>query len=319
MHTRSPSLLLLVAGLLLTACASHDPPPAAVDEAAYSAALTAWKASRADAIDGPHGWITLVGLWWLHEGNNTVGSDSSSDIVLPRDRAPGQVGVVRVAGQTVTFETAPHVAVTADDHPVSSVPLSADTASTPTVLRLGSLTLRLLERSGQWALRAKDTAHPLRTTFAGLRYFPVDTTWRLHGWFRRHRPVDSLRIVTIVNTVERQASPGAVEFVVGGRRYRLDAVRGQRDTALFVMFRDATSADSTYPAGRYLEVSLPDSLGRVLVDFNRATNPPCAFTAFATCPIPPRQNILPFRIPAGELRPDHGTHAQLASSNQPTE
>jgi uncharacterized protein len=284
-------------------CRSAEPPPQPVDEAAYRRSIGEFKAGRIENVNGPDGWNTLVGLFWLRPGANRVGSDPSAGVRLPADRAPGELGTVFVEGDSARFVAAPGADVTSDDKPVRTIRLRTDADGAPTVLAHGSLTLRVIRRGERLALRVKDSEHPARAAFAGLRYFPLDTTWRIRGRFRPAAAMDSVEIVNILGMVEKQPSPGVIEFEAGGRRHTLRPVLEGDDPTLFVMFKDATNRADTYGAGRYVYVEPPDSLGRVLLDFNRAYNPPCAFTAFATCPLPPPENHLPLAVAAGELRP----------------
>ncbi|HEX8692811.1 MAG TPA: DUF1684 domain-containing protein [Longimicrobium sp.] len=289
--------------LAAAGCRPAEPPPLPVDEAAYRAAIDSFKAGRIENVNGPDGWNTLVGLFWLRPGANRVGSDPAAEVRLPADRAPGELGTLFVEGGSARFVAAPGAEVASDGRPVRELALRSDADGAPTVLAHGSLTLRVIRRGGWLALRVKDSEHPARATFAGLRYFPLDTAWRIRGRFRRAAAMDSVEIVNILGMVEKQPTPGVIEFEVGGRRHTLRPVLEGDDPTLFVMFKDATNRSETYGAGRYVYVEPPDSLGRVLLDFNRAYNPPCAFTAFATCPLPPPENHLPLRVAAGELRP----------------
>jgi hypothetical protein len=302
-RARRAALRTCAAALALAACGPADPPPLPVDEAAYGKTLDGFRAERTEEVNGPDGWNTLVGLFWLEPGANRVGSDSTAPVRLPPDRAPATLGTVFVEGDSARFVAAPGAAVTSDSVPVRALRLRTDAEGAQTVLTHGSLTLRVIRRGERLALRVKDREHPARTGFAGLRYFPVDTTWRIRARFLASERMDSVEIVNVLGMMDRQPSPGLIEFEAGGRRHTLRPVLEEGSPDLFVMFKDSTSSADTYQAGRYLYVSPPDSLGRVLLDFNRSYNPPCAFTAFATCPLPPRENHLPLRVAAGELRP----------------
>jgi hypothetical protein len=288
--------------LLLAACApaAADAPP--LDVAAYERSLAEWKTGRLAEAAGPDGWSTLTALHWLNEGDSRVGGDSAAEVSLPRAHAPRRVGTIRFAQGRALFVAERGARVTNGDAPVDSVVLGADTAGRPTVLSLGSVSMRLIKRGDRVGVRVKDTLSDRRVHFAGLQYFPTDTAWRLHGRLIPYPKGKTLRIMNVLGMEDDQPSPGAVEFVIGGKTYRLDTIVERGDTDLFVMFRDRTSVDETYPAGRFLHVNNPDAEGRVVIDFNRAYNPPCAFSPFATCPLPPRQNVLPIRIPAGERR-----------------
>ncbi len=295
--------LRICAAVALAACGPDDPPPLPVDEAAYGKALEEYRAERTEEVNGPDGWNTLVGLFWLEPGANRVGSDSTAPVRLPADRAPAALGTVFVEGDTARFTAAPGAVVASGGAPVRALRLRTDADGGQTVLAHGSLTLRVIRRGERLAVRVKDREHPARTGFAGLRYFPVDTAWRIRARFVPSERMDSVEIVNVLGMMARQPSPGLIEFEAGGRRHTLRPVLEDGSPELFVMFKDSTSSTDTYQAGRYLYVSPPDSLGRVLLDFNRSHNPPCAFTAFATCPLPPRENHLPLRVAAGELRP----------------
>ena len=304
-HPRPPRAVLFLAVLAAAAagCASPEPPPLPVDETAYARSMEAFREERRTEVNGPDGWNTLVGLFWLEPGASRVGSDPAAAVRLPADRSPGALGTVTVEGDSARFVAAPGAVVTSGGKPVTAMRLRSDADGEQTVLAHGSLTLRVILRGGRLALRVKDSAHPARASFAGLRYFPRDTAWRIRARFRPGGGADSIPIVNILGVAQPMPSPGTIEFEVDGRKHTLRPVLEEGDPRLFVMFRDSTSRRDTYQAGRYLYVSPPDSLGRVLLDFNQAHNPPCAFTAFATCPLPPRENHLPLRVTAGEMRP----------------
>ncbi len=187
--------------------------------------------------------------------------------------------------------------VTVDGSPVVSRPLRSDVGGVPDLVSIGDLTLLVLQRGDRFGIRVRDRDSPTRAAFAGRRWFPIRASYCLMATFVPHDPPHQISIANILGTTENTASPGYVVFAVDGQDYRLDAIT--EGDQLWFIFRDRTSADTTYPAGRYLKAPPPQQ-GMVTLDFNRAYNPPCAFTAFATCPLPPPQNHLPLRIEAGE-------------------
>jgi uncharacterized protein (DUF1684 family) len=301
-----PLLFPLALAALATACTPRVPDLPKVDAAAYEDTIAKFHAVRLAAIAGPEGWATLVGLWWLKPGENRIGSDTALELVLPANRSPRRLASLFVEGDSVRLVAAPGAAITADSQPLrGSIRLHSDIEPKETVIATGSLTARFLERSGKLAFRVKDTLHPVRTAFPGLHYFPADTAWRIQARFVARARADSMNIISVLGTETRMAWPGELRFRVHGREYRLQVIREPEDHSknMFVMFRDSTNGRETYPAMRYTYVAPPDSLGRTVLDFNKSYNPPCAFTAFATCPLPPRGNELPFRVPAGELKP----------------
>jgi uncharacterized protein len=274
----------------------------AVDSTAYAADTREWRTKRLDAIAGADGWSTLAGLFWLDSTRYTVGSDSSNGIVLASRAVPRVLGTLTRLDSTVRFVAARGARVLNDSSRVDSIVVQSDKSKTPTVLRSGSMTLRLIERGGRLAIRAKDSMYVTRREFAGLDYFPLDTSMRVQARLIPHATPRTLRIVNVIGQTDEYRSPGMLEFTIAGKPYRLTAAQEPKDTLIFVIFRDATAKDATYPAGRFMYASPADSAGHVILDFNRAFNPPCAFTVFATCPLPPAENVLTGAILAGEKR-----------------
>ena len=186
--------------------------------------------------------------------------------------------------------------------PVTSLDLKSDADEKPTELVAGKLHFMLIERAGHLGIRVRDSVSPNRLQFKGLEYFPVRADWHIKARFEPYVPERRIPIVNILGMTEEMSSPGAIVFEREGRTWRLDAIlEAPGDRELFVMFSDATSGKQTYGGGRFLYVGLPDA-DRIEVDFNEAFNPPCAFTDFATCPLPPPQNRLALEVDAGELK-----------------
>ncbi|HXU36412.1 MAG TPA: DUF1684 domain-containing protein [Blastocatellia bacterium] len=278
------------------------PLPALAIDPSYLKEIEKWRNERLEEINGETGWNTLLGLFWLHEGKNRFGSDPSNDIVLPRIRAPKLAGSLHLDNGTVRLTTRLEVGITSEGSRVSDLVLRPDADGLPTPLKLGSLTMFVIKRGDRFGLRIKDKLHPARTNFKGLSYFPIDINWRVQGKLEAYAPPKIIPIVNVLAMVDNMTSPGALVFEVRGKEYRLDAVLEKSSKQLFVIFADQTSGKETYGAGRYLYLDPPDADGKVTIDFNKAYNPPCAFTKFATCPLPPRQNRLAIRIDAGEKR-----------------
>jgi uncharacterized protein (DUF1684 family) len=227
-------------------------------------------------------------------------------VVLPGHSSPARAAVLRVAKGKVAIEVAPGVGITAGGKPVTRMDLRSDTPGPPDVLALGALRFFVIERSGKLAIRLRDLKSPARQSFAGLRWFPVRKEYRVVGRFQPHPAPKKLSIPNVLGLVEEMVSPGYVVFQLQGQELRLEPVyETPEESELFFIFRDRTSAHGTYGAGRFLYAEKPRN-GEVILDFNKAYTPPCAFTRFATCPLPPRQNHLPVRIEAGEL--NDGNH-----------
>jgi uncharacterized protein len=272
------------------------------DPVAYKKEVEEWKAKRFQRLKSEDGWLTLIGLFWLQEGENPFGSDASNKIVFPQGKAPGKAGSFALEKGAVHLKLEPGAAITSEGKPVKSMILKPDTAEEPTVLDMGSLRFFVIERGGKLGIRLKDRENPLRKNFQGVDSYPIDSKWRIQGKFEPYKPEKKIPILNILNMLEDTPSPGALVFDINGKTYRLDAVLEQGETDYFIIFGDQTNGKETYGAGRYMYVSSPGPDGKVIVDFNTAYNPPCVFSHFATCPLPPQQNKLAVRIEAGEKK-----------------
>jgi uncharacterized protein len=291
---------LVIAGLLLVTASV-----AASQSAAERQRVAAWRHARLAELTADDGWLTLVGLHWMHEGANRAGSSAGVDLPLPPG-APTTLGVFTLADGRVTFTAAPGTPVTSSHRPVTTLALELD----KTPLEAGTLRMLVIKRGTRIGLRVRDISSPARRAFKGLDYFPVTDRLRVHARFEPFSPPRSVPIVNVLGDVIDTPSPGRLVFRLDGVERSLDALVDDPESKdLFVIFRDATNGHTTYAAGRYLHVATPVN-GSADVDFNEAYNPPCAFTPFATCPLPPKQNILPVAVPAGE----RVYHASPASS-----
>lgn len=315
-QSRRVALLALCAVLLLSgACAreqqqqqqqSPQQPQAKTTGAAYTDEVEQWKSKRLASLKGEDGWLSLVGLHWLKEGENKIGSDPSNEVTLPEGKSPRVAGSLFLKGGAVKIEARPNSGITSEGKPVTSLDLSYDADSgKPTMLKLGTLTFHVIKRGERLGVRVKDSASPERVNFHGLEYFPLDERWRFEARFEPHNPPKTIPITNVLGMEDDEPSPGAVVFDLNGQTYRLDALTEPGEEQFFIIFADTTSGKETYGAGRYLYAGPPDAQGRLLIDFNEAYSPPCAFTKYATCPLPPEQNRLPLRVEAGEKFAGH--------------
>jgi len=291
---------MFVALLTLVLPAGGMAASAAVDPQDERTIIGDWRAQRLEALTSDSGWLTLTGLFWLREGENSFGRAAGNTLVLDHPALAEHCGTFIMSGHAVRFIAAPGSGVTHQGQPVSSLELAADTSGHPTELASGPLRFFVIERAGTLGVRVRDLDNPHRTSFQGLSYFPVSTAWVFDARFERYLPARRITIINILGMEQEYESPGAVVFVKDGREWRLDTVlEAPGDRELFIMFADATSGHETYGAGRFLYVPLPSG-GRTRLDFNKAYNPPCALNDFATCPLPPQQNHLKLRVEAGE-------------------
>jgi uncharacterized protein (DUF1684 family) len=274
---------------------AHLPAGAVSDATAHRASVEIWRAGRYDALRQDRGWLTLAGLTWLRRGTNHVGSASSNDVVLPA--GPARTGTFTLLDETVVADGAfTHDGVPAhrlrmvDDH---------DGEAEPTLLELGDLRLIIIRRGDRLGVRTWDLASRALSDFDGIDHWPVDLAWRLNG---RFEPTPDRRLVVpdVLGPGYEEESPGEVAFVIDGVQHRLQALAGGSNGDLWLVFGDATNGSETYAGGRFLYTEAPDADGRVVVDFNRAYNPPCVFSPYATCPLPWTANRLPVRVEAGE-------------------
>ena len=266
----------------------------------HHAAVEKWRANRVASLTAEDGWLTVVGLSWLNEGENSLGAAPSNPVVFPAGRSPLLLGRIRVARGKAHLDVAGGVDVTHDGKKVQSIDLEADEKGKPTVLRHGTLTFYLIRRGDRLGVRIKDAAAPARKAFHGIDNYPISPEWRLEARFEPHPAGQTIAVPNVLGSVTHEPSPGAFVFRIGGREYRLDAIEEEGESELFLIFGDRTNGATTYGAGRFLYAPRPGADGRTVVDFNKAYNPPCAFTPFATCPLPPAQNRLPIPIAAGE-------------------
>jgi uncharacterized protein (DUF1684 family) len=294
--------------LLILVMAGAGKSAAHADSGSYEQEIEAWREARVERLTSDDGWLTVIGLLWLEEGVNTLGRSPENDLVFETPKAPDSVGRITLRGTRLHFEAAPETVVTQDGRPVQSLDLEPDVSGDPTFLDLGDLRFHILERAGRYALRLRDRQHPSRFDFPGIESYPVDPKWRVEARFEVHDPVKKIPIPNVLGTINDETSWGAVVFTVDGETLRLDALAEPGAERLFLIFGDATTGRETYGGGRYLYADSPDADGKVVVDFNQAYNPPCAFTDFATCPLPPRQNRLAARIEAGEKKFDRSHH-----------
>ncbi|MGO9009935.1 MAG: DUF1684 domain-containing protein [Bryobacteraceae bacterium] len=248
--------------------------------------IAQWRRARAAALQAEGGWLTVAGLFWLHDGANSFGKDPASEIVLPDGPARAGSFELRAGAVTVSME--------GDKARRELQPDSSD------VVKVGRLSLFLIRREDRLGIRLKDPENPARKQFHGLDYFPVNEAYRVTArWVASPRQIP---ILNVLGQTEPSQCPGYAEFRIGAKELRLYPILEAPDAQeLFYIFRDQTSGHETYGGGRFLYSALPKD-GRVVLDFNKAVNPPCAFTPYATCPLPPPDNRLPVRIEAGEMK-----------------
>ena len=270
-------LWLLACGLLLVAA---DPHTQAVEE---------WRKKYEEGLKAPYtGWLSVAGLYWLNPGENTAGAAEGNDVVLPRGAA--KVGVFLFCGGTVRFR------------PLTGAvqAMRTDSSGTPDVLEIDGMRLVAIERNGKFGIRLRDAESKMRQEYTGSIWYPIRAKYKVRAKFIPHPYKRTVNFTDMTGNTQKMVSPGLVEFVLNGQTLRLEPVEDEGQ--LFFVFKDRTANKGTYAAGRMLYAPLPKD-GVTEIDFNIAKNPPCVFTPYATCPLPPKGNILPVLIEAGERMP----------------
>jgi uncharacterized protein len=268
----------------------------------YREQIEQWRAQHQKALAADDGWLTVAGLDWLKEGENRVGTAPASEVPLPPHSAPARVAIINFHSGQAILHPAPGVHLLLNGKPAATRPLHEDSD----ILAIRRLKFYLIRRGDKVGVRLKDNDNPERTRFTGLTWYPVDASWRIRAKFIAWKTPHTLAFYNTIGQRETESSPGLVTFTRNGHEYRLEPMLD--DGEFFFVFRDRTSGKTTYGASRFLYTK-PAQDGYVWLDFNQAENPPCAFTAYATCPLPSPQNRLDLAVEAGEKTYRGGAHA----------
>lgn len=289
---------LAVFGLIMFAPASPDPDPD------YAAEIQKWRETREKKLRADNGWLTLAGRFPLKPGANTFGTGKGNDVVFPAQLAgtgPERLGTLQVdtVGKKVVLKLADGVAMTSDGKSFSGERVMGTVAGKRDWVSLGRISMHIIEREGRFILRLADNESLVRKNFPGCLWYPPNEAFKVEAKFTPYADGKTLSIVNVIDEVSEEPCAGYVEFHLAGKSFKLDAIA--EGEALFFVFKDETSRDTTYPPSRFLTIEQrPKPNEPFFIDFNKAYNPPCAFSDFTTCPLPPAQNVLKFRIEAGE-------------------
>jgi uncharacterized protein (DUF1684 family) len=276
------------------------------DDAAYRAEIEKWRQDRETSLRADDGFLTVAGLHFLQEGTTRFGADPSNDIVLPS--GPAEAGLFEYRSGLTTVKLAADAPATINGKPIRETALKPDTADGgPDRIVMGSLTLFVHASGRRQAIRVRDTNSRFRREFAGCTWFPIDSAYRVEGHLMPYNAQKRVELPNILGDIEEFKSPGLVAFTLQGREIRMEPVLSSRGRYWFI-FRDQTSGKETYGAARFVYADAPGADMKVVIDFNRAYNPPCAFNPHTTCPLPSAQNRLAVPIRAGEMdyRPPGG-------------
>jgi uncharacterized protein (DUF1684 family) len=287
-------VLLLLFVLALISC---DQKPEGSPE--YIKQLEDWQKQRIERLKADNGWLNLVGRFWLKRGENSFGTSKDNDIVIESSKLPDHIGIFIFKDSTVIFKAKDGVEVLYNGSPVKEIVMIDDQEKDITVLQIGSIKFNLIIRDTLYGVRFRDLNSELVKNFKVIDRFPIKESWDIKAKYEAFNPPKEIVVPNILGQMNKEKSPGAIVFERDGKTYRIDAV-DEGDNNLFLIFADENSGEQTYGGGRFLYVKKPDSTGTIDLDFNKAYNPPCVFTKYATCPLPPEQNYLKLKIDAGE-------------------
>ena len=286
---------------------------ASADDAAYRAEIEKWRQEREAALKADDGFLTVAGLFFLQEGANGFGTDPANDIVLPS--GPAEAGVFEHRAGATTAKLAEGTAATINGKAIREMALKPDSAEGgPDRVTIGDLSLFVHASGKRQAIRLRDKNSAIRREFKGCRWYPIDPSYRVEGSLMHYNAMKRVQLPNILGDVEEYTSPGLVLFTLHGKQIKMEPVLSSRGRYWFV-FRDQTSGKETYGAARFVYADAPGADGKVVIDFNRAYNPPCAFNPHTTCPLPSPQNRLPIPIKAGEL--DYRPASSSSSPSSP--
>lgn len=270
----------------------------------YAQSIEKWRSEREAKLKSETGWLTVAGLFWLKEGVNTVGAGEKFDVRLTDNFKKGKLGEIEFKERKAVLKVEKGVEAQADGKRVSApVDLVSDEQGKPTEIRTGTQMFYLIKREERFGIRLKDSNSEARRNFKELPWFPVDASYKVRARLESWPEPKALKVPNVLGGVLKMKSPGVLKFTLNGEECSLQPVE-EDDGALFIIFADGTNKNETYKSGRFLYAEKAVN-GETVLDFNKAINPPCAFTPFATCPLPPAGNKLEVEINAGEKRYDH--------------
>jgi uncharacterized protein (DUF1684 family) len=297
MSTRMLSMVIIV-GLVAILAGGCGEAPKTQNGDPYEKEIQTFHKERLTRLKAKDGWLSLVGLFWLEEGDNSFGGSDEADFVLEIKNVPPLIGTFVYQEDQVRFKAAEGISVSVGGKAVEELALNADDTGKATILSHGSLSWFIIKRGDKMGVRVRDSKSPRIAQLTHIDAFPAHKKWRVEARFEKYDSPRPIKTPTVLGTIEEQPSPGVLVFNVKGKDFKLHPIGGSGN--LFIVFGDESNTVETYGGGRFLTVKKPDADGKAIIDFNKAVNPPCMFSPYATCPMPPKENILPFPVYAGE-------------------
>jgi len=294
-------LLTVIVGFFLMANGSCSKTTSAKKNEDFDKQEMKWREERDKSMRSPTSWLTIAGLFWLDEGENTFGTDKTNKLVLPSGSAPSFCGKFILEEGKVKVIAAEGAGIMINGEEIDEKILTSDNQGNPDVLELNDLRMWIIKRGERYGIRMRDPNAQAYKEYKGLEFFPPSEKFRIKGNFVPYDKEKAIEITTVAGTMAEMISPGSVLFALDGKEYRLEAFKeNEENTKLFIVFKDLTNGEETFAKGRFLTADVLDN-GKVDLNFNRAVNPPCNYTPFATCPVPPHKaNWLNVHIEAGE-------------------
>ncbi|MCF0054682.1 DUF1684 domain-containing protein [Dyadobacter sp. CY356] len=285
----------VLAILILSSCLSGF-----MIDSGYENEIKAWRKERITELKSEQGYLNLAGLFWLEDGRNSFGSGGTNKFIFPADRSPANLGEFILENGQVTLVAKPEAEIYANDQLITRLKIFP--SDEEIILKHKTLRWFVIKRGEKYAVRLKDLDSPYLKDFKGIESFPISENWKVKAKFEP--TVDrKISILDVTGRLSEQESPGVLVFNMKGKKYKLDAL--SEGESFFILFGDKTNKKETYGGGRFVYTNKPDADGYVILDFNKAYNPPCAFTPYATCPLPPKQNLLALDVTAGEKNYGH--------------
>lgn len=294
----SMKLLIVTTFILLAVSCSSKKKTTIEERIKYEKEIDKWHETRIKNLKASNGWLNLAGLYWLHPGINTFGSGPKNDIIFPSGEIVSEAGYFLAKNGQVVLVTKSNASIKINQQLITQAVIFHPDSTRPIIAESGSLRWSIIKREDKLGVRLRDLESEFVKEFTGIDRFPVNANFQVEADFEFADSTHTIDITNVLGQTLPQHSPGTLSFELFGSRYRLDALEEKNE--LFIIFADATSGRETYGSGRFLYAKKPNGNGKVLIDFNKAYNPPCAFTPYATCPLPPKQNVLPIAIKAGE-------------------
>ncbi|MBA3960749.1 MAG: DUF1684 domain-containing protein [Chthoniobacterales bacterium] len=286
------SIIFLLFALVLVASVKS--------ESDYVQSIVKWRSDEEADLKKENGWLTLVGLFWLKDGVNTIGAGSTFDVRLTDNFKEGKFGEIEFKNGVATLRVEKGIEALSEGQPVSTIALHSDDKGKPTEIQTGSQRFYLIQRDDRFGIRLKDSQSKARVTFKGQQWFPIDESYKVDATLDAYPEPKEVMVPNVLGGHFKMKSPGILKFSLKGKDYSLQPVN-EDDGSLFLIFRDASNSTATDETGRFLYAEKAVN-GKTVLDFNKAENPPCAFTPFATCPLAPPGNELQVAISAGEKR-----------------